>query len=81
MTFDCAGQDDGTGPVAYQWVLFNSSQLTIERRSVRSSDFTSLSIPNVQFTTQYAGARCVFGIDQSGSSLGQSRNANITLVG
>ena len=81
VTFDCAGQDDGTGPISYQWALFDSNRLTTDRRSVGPSDFTSLSIPNVQFTTQYAGVRCVFGIDQSSSTLLQSRDANITLVG
>ena len=81
VTFDCAGQDDGAGPVSYQWALFDSNQLTSDRRSVGPSDFTSLSIPNVQFTTPYAGVRCVFGIDQHGSALSQSRDASITLVG
>ena len=82
VTFDCAGQDDATGPVVYQWGLFGgSNRETIDRENFRVSDFTSLTIPNVQFTTQYTGVRCVFGIEQGGSSLSVSSDANITLVG
>ena len=79
-TFDCVGQDDGTGHVVYQWSLFGSNRASVDREDVDNSDFTSLSIPNIQFTTQYAGVRCVFGIEQSGS-LSISHDADLTLVG
>ena len=81
VTFDCAGQDDATGPVVYQWGLFGNDRATIDRVNFRVSDFTSLTIPNFQFTTQYAGVLCVFGIERAGSSLSVSNDANITLVG
>lgn len=80
VTFDCAGQDDGTGNVVYQWSLFGSDRASIGRVDVGPSNFTSLSILDVQFTTRYAGVRCVFGIEQSGS-LSISHDADITLVG
>ena len=61
VTFDCVGQDNAAGPVLYQWSLFGSNHVTIDRVNFGVSDFTSFTIPNVQFTTQYAGVQCVFG--------------------
>ena len=81
ITFDCAGQDNADGPVVYQWSLFGSNLQTIDRVNFGVSDFTSLIIANIQFTTQYAGVRCLFGIEQPGSSLIVSNHANITLIG
>ena len=81
VTFDCAGQDNAGGPVVYQWSLFGSNLQTIDRVNVGVSDFTSLTIPNVQFTTPYGGVRCLFGIEQPGSSLRVTHNADITLIG
>ena len=81
VTFDCAGQDNAAGPVSYQWGLFGSNRVTIRRVDFRGSDLTSLTIPNVQFTTRYAGVRCVFGIEQSGLALMISNRADITLIG
>lgn len=80
ITFDCVGQDDGTGVVVYLWSLFGSNGASVGRVDVGSSDFTSLSIPDVQFITLYAGVRCVFGIERSGA-LSISHDADITLVG
>ena len=84
VAFDCVGQDNAAGPVVYQWSLFGGSNLqTIDRVNVGVSNFTSLIITNVQFTThdRYTGVRCVFGTENSGSALMISDHANITLIG
>ena len=81
VTFDCVGQDNGNGPVSYQWSFFGSNLQTVDRVNVGVSDFTSLIIANVQFTIRYAGVRCVFGTEQSGSALMISDHAIVTLIG
>ena len=43
VTFDCAGQDNGAGPVVYQWGLFGSNHVTIHHVNFGISDFNSLT--------------------------------------
>ena len=34
VTFDCAGQDNASGPVVYQWSLFGSNLASIYNKRV-----------------------------------------------
>lgn len=81
-TFDCVGEDNGpTNRVFYQWSFLNSEGSTaFSNMRMGLSNPSSLTLSNVQFTDT-VGVRCIFGVDQPGSSNINSDNSQLILVG
>ena len=85
VTFDCVVQDNSANPgfVQYQWNIVNSAGgFMIGFKTLSGiSHLSSLTITDVQFTTNISGVWCVSGTQGGGGSLLGSKVANLTLVG